>query len=143
MYTFKFQSLAPSTLSAQSLTSAADVLTYHVASQCQLVRAMAKVTTAVVSSGAVVVQVVRRPVNGSATGESVLATITIPAGTAQGKVVYKDVAAGTGVEAGNELIFRVSTAAAGGGAAGAMLGLVEAIEDPEVPLNQTNMLASV
>lgn len=146
MYLNKSLYLFPSTLSAQSLTSATDVQTYSVTTHCNLARAECKIQTAVVSSGNVVVQFVKRPTTGSATGEVVLATINILPAALVGTTVYADVSTKTAetnsLFSGQELIVRVLTAAAGGGAAGTMFGLAVVTEDPEVPLNEPNLVLS-
>jgi hypothetical protein len=127
---------------------AADVLTAtgvhgeHLAlGRVALDRLLLCVTTAVVSSGAVVVQFKKRPVPGSAAGESVIGELSIPAGTAAGKVLYKNIDEAE-LLAGEALAIEVTTAAAGGGAAGGCVYGFELQEAPEVPANQSNMIAS-
>lgn len=145
-YIYKDILLFPSTVSAQALTSAADVLTYSSASHCELVRAVCKITTAVVSTVTVVVQFVKRPTPGSSSGEVVLATVNIPTGAAVGTSYYAEASSKTAganaIGSGQELIVRVLTAAAGGSAAGAILGLPVVCEDPEVAANEANLILS-
>jgi hypothetical protein len=43
---------------------------------------------------------------------------------------------------GDQIVYEVTVAAAGGGAAGAAVYDVELIEDPEVPANQSDMVQS-
>lgn len=99
------------------------------------------VTTSVVSTGAVVIQYKKRPTPGSSAGESVIGSLTIPAGTAAGKVLYKEINE-VHLDAGQALAIEVTTAAAGGGAAGGCVYGFCIEEAPEVPLNQSNMIAS-
>jgi hypothetical protein len=99
------------------------------------------VTTAVVSTGAVVVAFKKRPTPGSTSGDSTIGSISIPAGTAVGKVYYKDISPAV-LNAGDELVFQVTTAAAGGGAAGAGLPLFEGEFVGEMAANQSDMVAS-
>jgi hypothetical protein len=82
-----------------------------------------------------------RPVVGSAAGQVTLGTLSIPGGTAAGKVVYKDLNQ-QAIQPGGSLVFEVTTAAAGGGAAGAGLCGFIAQEDPEYPVNESSMIAS-
>lgn len=125
-----------------SLTSTA-VISEHacIGERMAIQRVAVAVSTAVVSSGAVVVTVRNRPVVGSATGQSTITTLSIPAGTAAGKVLYKDINESL-IQPGGSLVFEVTTAAAGGGAAGAGLCGYIASEDPEYKLNESSMIAS-
>ena len=99
------------------------------------------VSTAVVSTGAVVVTVKNRPTVASATGEASITTLSIPAGTAAGKVVYKDINEAL-IAPGGSLVFEVTTAAAGGSAAGAGVCGFIVQEDPEYAPNLSSMVAS-
>jgi hypothetical protein len=99
------------------------------------------ISTAVVSSGGVVITVKNRPTIASATGEATITTLTVPAGTAAGKVVYKDINEAL-IVPGGSLVFEVTTAAAGGGAAGGGIYGFVASEDPEYKLNESSMIAS-
>mgnify|MGYP003347377665 FL=1 len=99
------------------------------------------ISTAVVSSGGVVITVKNRPTVASAAGESTITTLTVPAGTAAGKVVYKDINEAL-IVPGGSLVFEVTTAAAGGGAAGGGIYGFVACEDPEYKLNESSMIAS-
>ena len=127
---------------------AADVLTStgvhgeHIAlSNVALDRLLLIVTTSVVSSGAVVVQFKKRSAPGVTSGEVVLGSLSIPAGTAAGKVLYKNINEAE-LQAGQALAIEVTTAAAGGGAAGGCLYGFELQESPEVPANEPSMIAS-
>lgn len=102
-------------------------------------RVAVAVSTAINSTGAVVVTVKNRPTVASASGESTITTISIPAGTAAGKVVYKDINEAL-IAPGGSLVFEVTTAATSAGAG--LFGFVAA-EDPEYKLNESSMIASV
>lgn len=109
--------------------------------QVKVSRLMALVSTAVVSTGAVTVLFKRYPTFGSAAGAVTIGTLLIPAGTAAGKVIYDDVNP-VNCYPGDQIVYEVTVAAAGGGAAGAAVYDVELIEDPEVPANQSDMVQS-
>lgn len=125
-----------------SLASAA-VIAEHacVGERVEVKRVALAVSTSVVSSAPVVVTVRARPVVGSSAGQVTIATLSIPGGTAAGKVVYKDLNQ-QAIQPGGSLLFEVTTAAAGGGAAGAGLCGFIAQEDPEYPVNESSMIAS-
>lgn len=127
---------------SDSLTAAAVHTTFKsVCSQMDVTALFALVTTAVVSTGAVAVSFWRRPVFGSTAGQVLLGTLSIPAGTAAGKVLYKEISP-TQVNPGEQISYEVTTAAAGGGAAGAALFDLELSDSPEAHGNQLNMIAS-
>lgn len=101
---------------------------------CQVAVAAFLVTTAVVSSGPVVITVKKRPTSNSSSGEVSMGTITIPAGTAAGTLVYRKLdedLASRSLEPGQVCVYEVTTAAAGGGAAGAGIPLPEVWENPQ------------
>lgn len=128
---------------ANLAATAADWATIKVMHPIQVRRISFNVTTAV-TAGTIVptVTVHSGPTQGSASGRVLLGTLTIPNGTAAGKVVYKELES-VRVPAGYDLVFRVNVqatdggTAAGAGFAGALIEL-----DPEIPGNQTNMIAS-
>lgn len=81
----------------------------------------------------------RRPTPGSATGAVVVGTLTIPNGTALGKVLYKDVspvsfAVGDAIE--------IAWTIAVGSPAGAGQASFVCEENPEVPANNADMVLS-
>jgi hypothetical protein len=88
-------------------------------------------------AGAAVVEIRLRPTVGSATSEAAIATLTIPASTAAGKVVYKDL---------NEVIVApgqsISVQVTSASAAGNILFGFLASEDPEYKANVSSMIAS-
>lgn len=104
-------------------------------------RFMAYVTTATVSTGTIVVQMLYRPVYGSSSGQVVVATVNIPTGVAVDKIYYKDLTP-YNIAAGNEIAFNVSTAAAGGGAAGGCILQFLADFSPEAAVNQSKFVLS-
>lgn len=125
-----------------SLASAAVIAEYAcVGERMAIQRVAVAISTSVVSTGGVVVTVRNRPTLASASGQSTITTLTIPAGTAAGKVVYKDINEAL-IAPGGSLVFEVTTAAAGGGAAGAGVCGFVAAEDPEYKLNEAAMIAS-
>lgn len=128
--------------SAQSLTSTGDVLVYNFGEAVVLTRIMLLVSTAVVSTGSVVVNVYQRPTYGSTAGQVLIGALTIPAGTAAGKIVYKNVESFK-ILPGQQLAFNVGTAAAGGGAAGAGFSMFKSFMASEDPRNVVPMIASV
>lgn len=124
------------------LTGAAvHTTSFSVGAEIEVNRIMALVTTAVVSTGAVVVAMKRYPTYGSSASAETIGTLSIPAATVAGKVLYKDV---TPVICypGDQLVFEVTTAAAGGGAAGNAAYMFNAVLRPEAAANQSDMVAS-
>jgi|GEM_PF-4431552 len=102
----------------------------------EVVRVAAALAVAA-GAGAAVVQVKRRSGPGVTAGETVVATLTIPASQAAGSVVYKDVNQ-IALAPGQALAFECTTASAAGTA---IFGLL-AQEDPEYKLNESSMVAS-
>lgn len=148
MYSEKLAGLSNLGTPGPAVVTATGVLAhrYCAAQGLKVFRVQFVVTTSVVSTGAVTIVVKKRPLVGSATGEVALATLIVPAASVAGDVIYKDVSAnsasGNHFDPGQELAFDVTVAAAGGGAAGAGIGLVECEEDPEFAGNQARMIAS-
>lgn len=145
MYTIKKRPVRDlGTPAVTSLTSAADsAFSYVVQAPMDVDRLLAVVSTAVVSTGAVVLTFYRCPTldSGGAGARVSLGTLSIPAATAVGKVVYKDISP-TLVVPGDQIIVKVTTAAAGGGAAGNAFHDVQFSDSPDAPGNLSNMLAS-
>lgn len=81
----------------------------------------------------------KRPTPLSATGESVSATLTVPTGTAVGKVVYKDITP-VNFTPGDSL--ELSWTVGVGTPTGIGMWFVEAMDNPEVPANVSDMIAS-
>jgi len=112
---------------SENPSATADVLTatgdhagtFKVSRPITVLAIAATITTAVVSSGAVVVKADKRPTTGSdaSRGNGDVGVLTIPAGTAAGKVV-RSASTRINLNPGDEVVFEVTTAAAGGGAAG-------------------------
>lgn len=127
--------------SAESLTSAAVVKRYSVGVAAIVRQFSFSVKTATVSSGGIVVALKYYPTVGSSSGAVTLASLTIPTGVAAGKVYYKAVDS-VKVLPGQELVVEVTTAAAGGGAAGDGYSAIECYHAPEHPANLSNMVAS-
>lgn len=111
--------------------------------RCEIRRiALSVAITSATSTANPVVTFQRRPTPGSATGAVTLGTITIPTGSAAPKVYFKDITPVI-LNAGESIAFNLTTqgtdasAAAGTAYAGA-----ELLPTPEVPLNESNMVAS-
>lgn len=119
---------APDDLSGTGVHS----YSYLVLSPCSVDKLLASVTTVLV--GAASVQLKRRPLFGSAVGESVLATVAIPAAAAAGQS-YQQTFKGQDLDVGDQLIFEVSAAAT----SGAALYGVEVDNDPEEPGNNAEL----
>lgn len=121
---------APTALTATGVLAPGFIANKNV----QLAVAQFRVTTAIVSTGAVVITLKKRVLPNSSSGEVVIGTLSIPAGAVAGAVYYRtfdeDLAANT-FRPGDELVYEVTTASAGGGAAGAGIPLPEFWEHPQ------------
>lgn len=143
MYNVKAFFHAPKVAGPSVVTSAADIQEFLVPSKVRVRRILATVSTAVVSTGSVVITVYSRPTVGSSSSQVTLGTLTVPAASVAGATFYKDLSTITSaVKAGQSVAFAVTTAAAGTGAAGAVYCTFEAEEDPETASNQSNLTAS-
>lgn len=109
-----------------------------VLAQMDVTRLMAVVDTAIVSTGAVSVKFWRRPTFNSTSSQVSLGTLSIPAGTAAGKVLYKDISP-TQINPGEQITFEVLTAAT---TSGKLAYEIELADSPEAAGNQSNMIAS-
>lgn len=124
------------------LTGAAvHTTSFGVTSQMKVKRIMCMITTAVVSNVTVVVAFKRYPTYGSSASATTIGSISIPTGTAAGKVVYKDVTP-LQCNPGDQIVCEVTTAAGGGGAAGNAFYSIEYAAMPEAAANQSDMIAS-
>ena len=127
------------------VTTATGVSVHSIAvlDQIKVDRIAAVVSTAIDNDlVAAVMTVKRRPTYGSTAGEVSIGTLTFPDGTAAGKVLYKDVNPVV-CYPGDQIVFEITTAGTdGAAAAGAAIGMVSCEEDPEVPGNQGDMVAS-
>lgn len=141
MYVYKHGIIQGPMGSAQSLTSAAVVARFAPTERVQLQRIQFSVSTATVSSASIVITVKKYITPNSASGAVTLGTLTIPTGVAAGKVYYKDIDP-QAIKVGEEIVFEVTTQAAGGGAAGAGFSLPVCIEFPESELENTDMVES-
>jgi hypothetical protein len=143
MYTDKVYGVEPlGTPAAQVLTASA----FHTysklfLSQMNIKRLAALVTTAVVSGQTVIVEFYDRPTPGSAAAQVLIGQVKLLTGDAVGTVRYKDIA-NYDMKPGHQLVFNVQQVANGGGAAGAVVYLVEGEDDPESPANQPSMVVS-
>jgi hypothetical protein len=82
----------------------------------------------------------KRPTPLSATNESAIGTLTIPSGTAIGKVVYKDLSAPVTLSVGDSV--EVSHTVGSGTPTGMGLYFFVCDDDPEHPGNNSDMIAS-
>lgn len=98
-------------------------------------------TTATVSTGNIVVKFYYRPTKGSSSAQVTLGTLTIPTAIAADKVYYKDITPYL-LPSQSEVAFEVTTAAAGGGAAGACIWDVIVNYSAETEANVSKMVAS-
>jgi len=138
MYTEKRLELLKVGASAPDNLSVANVAAYSYAvlSPCTVDCLRALVTTVLV--GAAVVVLKRRPLLGSAAGESILATVNIPGGTLAGQTLQKKFKPEE-LDVGDELIFEVTSAAT----SGAALYGVEVDNDPEEAANNPELSDSL
>lgn len=100
-------------------------------------------TTIAANNVAPVVEFNRRPTYNSSSGEILIGQLTLANGTAAGKVVYKDLVDPVSLVPGDELSYEhVTQATDSGTAAGAGFYGILAELEPEVPGNESNMVAS-
>lgn len=122
--------------------SSADHGEYVCFRPCIVSRLAFAVTGEAVSGTSVAPTVVftKRPTPLSSSGEAVVGTLTLPTGTAIGKVVYKDLAAPVRFRVGDsmELAHTIGT----GTPTGMGVAFFECQEDPEYSANMTDMVAS-
>lgn len=130
---------------AEVLTAAAAVYGgYLITQRIQVNRVMFYVTVTTASNTQnPVVAFKRRPTYNSASGEVTMGTLTIPTGTAAGKVMYKDIDPFI-LYPGDEFSFEQTVQATdSGSAAGAGFYAFFYQLDPEVPSNEGDMIKSV
>lgn len=133
------QALVPLTsaiLAADDLSVAAGVRGEYACVKRIKIRRL-KVTVSVATVGATVLEFNRRPTLASAAGEVQIGELTIPAASAAGTTVYKDITPVV-LSVGEGLAIEVTTAATSGSG----LFSVEADPDFEQPANESNMVAS-
>jgi hypothetical protein len=141
MYVYPSLSPLPTEVSAQSLTSVGVKQQFLCPRPANLVFVGFAISTATVSSGNIVVTVKKRNGVGVSAGEAVLTTITIPTGVAAGKVYGKYIDPSL-LQVGEVIAFEVTTAAAGGGAAGAGYSIVQVNYSPEELANNSDFVQS-
>lgn len=130
-------------VAAESLTSAAVISSHVCMLPMEVKQIKFAVSTATVSSGDIVITAKKYVTIGSATGAVTLGTLTIPTGVAAGKVYYKPLDPNdASFLPGEVLVFEVTTAAAGGGAAGAGSSLFEADYAPSDVRNDSDAVLS-
>lgn len=131
----------PSGASTESLGSAAVIKRHVIMLGCKVRKFMFYVSTATVSSGNIVVALKKRSAYGVTSGEVTLDTLVIPTGVAAGTIYYANLDSAD-LLPGNELVVEVTTAAAGGGAAGAGFSGVDLYHGPEEAVNVSAMVLS-
>lgn len=142
MYTELIGNMAlPVSGTAESLGSAAVIKRYAIGANISIRRFGFAIKTATVSSGNIVVKLKYYPVVGSSASEVVLSTLTIPTAIAAGKVYYANLDS-VKLYPGQELVVEVTTASAGGGAAGDGYSLIEGYHNPDDPRNNSSMVLS-
>lgn len=100
------------------------------------------ITNVLAGTTAPIVGLRRRPTYNSASGELTIANLTIPNAAVLGTVYYKDISAYQ-IHPGDELsVERAVQAADSGTAAGTGFIDVELESSPEVPANESDMIAS-
>lgn len=137
-YTEKKDGIFDSTAEV-ALTSTGVVKKFSVARPIIVRQVSMCLTTAITSSGSVVVALKQYPVANSASNEVLLGALTIPTGAAAGTVYYKDLAAVYKIVPGQELVFEVTTAASSAGKATPMF---VSDDSPETAANDANMVKS-
>lgn len=143
MYTAKLGGLIPiGTVTVQDLTSAAVGLRFIATQKLIIRRLVAVIQTATVSSGGIVVKANKRPTPNSSAGQTVSSSMTIATAKAAGQKYYANLTTPLTLDVGDELAIEVTTAAAGGGAAGAAWIFASEVEEsPEQIGNVSNMNA--
>ncbi len=111
---------------------------FLVMKQCKIKAIKFYVTTAINTVTAPAVEFNRRPTYNSASGEVLLGTLTIPNGTAAGKVIVKEIDPVV-LFPGEELSLEHTVQA---GTAGAGFYGFEIMDDPEEIANQSNVIES-
>ena len=131
------------TTAANLAATAADWVVFNVQHPIVIKRISMFIKTAVTAGNtAPIVSVYSRPTTASSAGQVTIGTLTIPNGTAAGKVVYKELNS-VRVHAGYDLCLAVTTKAGDSGTAAGdgFIGFMYEM-DPEVPADQTKMIAS-
>lgn len=136
-----YSSTPASVTNAQSLAATGTIMSHSVKRSMKLDMLLLAISTAVVSSGNVVVNFYQRLAIGVDTNRVLLGTLNILPGASVGQCYYKQIES-VDLYPGQELIAVVSTAAAGGGAAGAGDAGYVAEESPEDPRNVSAMVLS-
>lgn len=130
-------------IDAENLAATAAVHGEQICKQrCVVRRLKFLVNLAVIATSTAPVVTFRlRSAPGVTSGQAVIGTLTIPDGTAAGAVLYKDIDPVV-VEVGQAIALDHTTQAAGGSIAGTGFYAMEAMDNPEVPVNEDQMIAS-
>lgn len=143
MYDSKQVGFMPDTGTAGFDLAAAAVVSpkFNAQRHVQIRRIGVKVVGAITSSGAIVVTVRKRPTPHSAAGQSSLGTITIPAAAALGNSYYLELDEDENtLKPGEQVALEVTTAAAGGGAAGNAVAWIDAEDNPQALIDDTTFV---
>ena len=141
MYVDHDLSPMPLVVAAQSLASAAVINQFVCKRPVNVEKLAFLVSTATVSTGNIVISVYKRQVVGSSSGQSLIDTLTIPSGVAAG-VLYYSLPSTVSLQMGQAISFEVTTAAAGGGSAGAGYAIVNVDYSPESMVNNSSAVLS-
>lgn len=131
-------------LGVETLTAAAAVHGEYLVMRSCVVRRIGFIVTTLVASNTqnAVVEFNRRPTPGSSSGEVLLGQLTIPTGTAVGKVLYKNISP-VRLQVGDALsLEHVTQATDSGSAAGAGFYMFELVDEPEYIANEADAVAS-
>ena len=140
-YNYKQIGFVPITVTVTDLTSASSQQRFLAVSDCLLKEVAINVQTATVSTGNIVVKPKKRVVPNSDVGGTDGSTVIIPTAIAAGVGYYK--AQTLSFKKGDELCFEVTTASAGGSAAGAAWCFPSEVEEsPETNANDSTLVAS-
>lgn len=131
-------------LAPKSLVASTGVFTEWIALKRFVVKRLECVVTTLTATSTAnpVITFRLRPTIASSSSQSTIGTLTIPTGSAVGKVIYKDIQ-NLVVPVGYSVAIDLSTAGTdASAAAGAGICGFEAVPSPEDKANETNMVAS-
>lgn len=143
MYDSKQVGFVPDTGTAGFDLAAAAVVSpkFNAVRHVALRRVGIKVVAAITSSGAIVVTIRKRPTPHSSSGQSSLGTITIPAAATLGDSYYLELDEDQNtLKPGEQVALEVTTAAAGGGAAGKAVAWIDAEDNPQELIDDSTFI---
>lgn len=137
-YLERFGTLAELDMASTGVAGAS----WFVASECQVSRLVAVISTILSSTAAAVIQFIDRPTHGSATSQVVIGSLNVGTTAGVGTVgqcYYKDIAPYK-LLPGHEVVMNVLTATT---TSGKVVPGMEILDQPERSTNVSNMIASV